>query len=175
MAQSKPRWFLVVIGLLAICALCGGLGLPVYQAFDPPHRVRIFVEHIPVGVEFLSLVASADGEIVNLDWSPNSELQMPFTMHPAHCVWSSQDPSNPKVDWHAYVQWRPAQRYGVVTRKTDGAWQVVWFAAEQVPLRGKRLLLGGGRVEFDLAQERAEPLVPDQVQRLGLPTSRRGH
>jgi hypothetical protein len=94
-------------------------------------------------------------------------------MHPGQCVWSAQNPSNPKVDWNAYVQWHDGQRYGVVTHTTTGSWEVAWFAKEQVPLRGKRWLLGGGGVEFDLAEAIWEPLPADQVQRLELEKSRR--
>ena len=95
---------------------------------------------------------------------------MPFTMHPVACNWSFHDPDRPAVDWHAYVRWQPGERYGVVTRHTDGAWRVSWFGAEAVPVRGRQWLFGGGEATFDVAAGQTVPLAAEQVQTLGLDT-----
>jgi hypothetical protein len=96
-------------------------------------------------------------------------------MHPAQCIWSYQDdPANPKVDWDAHIRWHHGRRYGVVMRGTDGTWRVVWFAADKVPLRGNRWLLGGGSAEFDLLGKQAEPLTPDELKQLALEDALQG-
>jgi hypothetical protein len=170
MASSKLRRILLVGALLVLCASCGSLGVFVLQAFDPPDRVRVFVSSIPKGIDFLSLATSTDGEAISLDWSPAGELRLPLTIHPADASWSYRNPWPPSIEWHAYVHWRRGQRYGVVTRTVDGQWQVAWFDADEVPLLGKRWLLGGGRAKFDLAGRKAEPLGAWDLYCLGLQT-----
>jgi hypothetical protein len=103
-----------------------------------------------------------------MEWSPKSEILVPFTMHPAQCVWSEQNPDNPKVDWDAYVRWQPGERYGVVTRSTSGIWRVTWFEANAVPIRGRLLILGGGKVAFDLSLGQTVLLPREQIRWLGL-------
>ena len=96
------------------------------------------------------------------------ELSDPFTLHPARCVWSYQNPDNPKVNWDAYVRWQPGERYGVVTRSTAGAWRVSWFEANAVPLRGRWWPFGGGEASFDVTAGQMVPLSAEQLTTLGL-------
>jgi hypothetical protein len=139
-----------------------------YRSFNPPWRVRVHLTNIPVGTNFVSLVADSGEALRNMEWSPNSELSVPFTMHPARCIWSFQNPDRPKVDWHAYVRWQPGERYGVVTRSRDGTWRISWFEADSAPIRGRRWLLGGGEASFDITAGRTVPLSAEQVRTLGL-------
>jgi hypothetical protein len=139
-----------------------------YRSFNPPCRVRVHLATIPVGTDFACLVADDGGAMRTMDWSPSSELSIPFTMHPADCGWSYQNPDRPKVDWHAYVRWQPGEQYGVVTKGTDGTWRVTWFQAEAVSIPRLRWFFGCGEATFDLALGRTVPLPAEQVQTLGL-------
>ena len=154
--------WVILITVVAAAALWVG------SIFSPPWRVRVYIANIPGGTNFASLVADSGGTLSNMEWSPNSELSMPFTMHPAQCNWSYQNPDNPKVDWHAYVRWQPGERYGVVTRSTDGTWRVCWFETDSVPIRGRLWVLGGGEASFDVAARQTAPLPMEQVRALGL-------
>jgi hypothetical protein len=154
---------LALLGLLAV-ALLVFLG---YSCQNPPDRVRIHVTNIPRGIAFLSLAALRDGRLQSMAWSPKYIFN-PLSMHPADCIWSHQDPEDPKVDWDAYVHWERGERYGIVTRDTAGGWWITWFDPSAVPLTGHLPLLGGGEVHFDLSQGVTEPLSAGQLTELGL-------
>lgn len=157
-----------VVARTALLAVVAGGALWVFLGVNPPWRVRVNVANLPVGTHYASLVADSGGTIRNMEWSPQSELMVPFTVHPAACIWSAHDPDRPEVDWPAYVRWQSGERYGVVTRHTDGTWRVTWFGAEAVPVRGQRWLLGRGEAAFDLAAGRTVPLAAERVRALGL-------
>lgn len=157
----------VVVGVILL-AVAAAAALWVNNIFSPPWRVRVHIANIPKGTTFASLVAESGGTLSNMEWSPSNELSTPFTMHPAECIWSYQTPDDPKVNWHAYVRWQPGERYGLVTRSTDGTWRVSWFGADSVPIRGRLRLFGGGEVSFDVAGGQTVPLTVEQVKALGL-------
>ena len=164
--QCRPKMLLLVASVLS--AVIAAAVFWLYQSFHPSWRVRVSAINIPVGTDFASFVAESDGILSNMEWSPKSEIHLPFTMDPASCIWSIQNPDNPKVDWNAYVRWQPGERYGVVTRNTSGTWRVTWFEAGAVPIRGRLLVLGGGEVAFDLSLGQTELMPADQVRSLGL-------
>jgi hypothetical protein len=158
---ARTKWLASV--LIGTALALGGW---FYLYLNPPDRVRISITNIPRGVDHASLAADLAGELRALDWSP--KMIVSTAMHPARCIWSSQNPESPKVDWDAYVRWRPAERYGVVTRTTDGLWSITWFDASELPVRRRLPVLGGGEVAFDVAKGRNEPLTSEQVRTLGL-------
>src|SRR4051794_6492366 len=87
------------LGLLLIAA--GVLAVLVYFGRHPPDRVRVFVEHLPPEVRFLSLASSKDDKVVSMDWSPHDELGFPFEMSPASCSWSYVEGKS-RINWNAY-------------------------------------------------------------------------
>ncbi len=142
-----------------------------FFALCPPDRVKIAVTNLPPDTHFASIVAESEGVLRNMDWSVPSPfvISFPNRMHPADCTWSLQDSRHPpRIDWDAYVSWEWGTRYGVVTMSRGGVWKVTWFASEEIPLRGRVLLLGGGRAGFDLAGRASEPLPAAEVRQLGL-------
>ena len=161
----RRKWVAVWVSLLVIFV---AVTLWAYCIFNPPWRVCVHLTNIPAGTTFVSLVADSGGALHNMDWSPRSEISVPFTMHPADCIWSVQNPDNLDVDWHSYVRWQPGERYGVVTRSTDGTWNVAWFEADSVPIQGRLWLLGGGEASFDITAGRTAPLPAEQLRTLGL-------
>lgn len=169
-AQQSPipvrRKRVVVWVILLAVAVAAALWLR--SIFSPPWRVLVDITNIPTGTNFASLVVDSGGILSNMDWSPSSELATPFTMHPAQCIWSYQNPENPRVWWNAFVRWQPGERYGVVTRSTDGTWRVSWFGADSVPIEGRLWVLGGGKASFDLSAGQTVPLSAEQVKSLGL-------
>lgn len=166
---SRRKWALVWAAVLAVAG--GALAVRWFTA--PPWRVRVHVANLPAGTDFACLAAESDGTLHALDWSPPGILPPPLTMHPAQCGWSLQRPEDPKVDWHAYVRWRPGERYGVVTR-TAGVWRVHWFDADAVPLRGRWWPVRGGEAAFDVAVGQAASLSAGQVAAMGLSDVRVG-
>ena len=146
------------------------LSFIVYLGYVPPNRVKVSAINIPSGAYYVSFVAQRDGLIVNMDWWPLGELSPPTTMHPARCNWSYQSfPDRPSVLWDAWVRWEWGQKYGVLTRMRDESWHVFWFDEKQIPLQGRKFLLGGGLAEFDCRNAESEALATDyEIQRLGL-------
>lgn len=159
--RGVVRAVVITIVLLAIFG--------VYRSFNPPWRVRIHITNIPTGTYFVSMVSDSDGKLRNMEWSPNSELSIPFTMHPANCIWSfQQDTKHPKVDWDAFVRWELGERYGVLTRDTTGVWRVGWFKAESTSISWYKWFLGRGETAFDVSKGTMIPLPDEQVIALGL-------
>lgn len=141
----------------------------VYGIFNPSWRVRVYILNLPAGTYFVSLIAESEGTLRNMDWSPTSELSTPFTMHPADCSWSCLvNPVDPKVDWHAYVQWQSGRRYGVLTQDTGGSWRVIWFEADKSPIPGLKRFLGVGEATFDVVVGKMMRLPAEDVIALGL-------
>ncbi len=66
-------------------------------------------------------------------------------------------------------------RYGVVISTHHPAeggrpfveeWNVLWFNASEVPIEGRSLFTGGGRVTFELSRGRSEPFSKEQADKL---------
>ncbi len=158
------------VGCIAACVLvllcCGEL----VRTVHPPDRVSVAATGLPRDTYYASLVCQSGGVVQNLDWYFPSEIGVPYTGHPASCIWSyaAGDRDPPRIDWAAYVRWRDAERYGIVIRRKRGPWEVTWFEAAQVPVRGRVPLLGGGQATFDLSRGKMVPLAAQEVEHLGL-------
>jgi hypothetical protein len=161
----------ILMGLLIVAVLV----YFVYSCQNPSDRVRLYATNIPRGTDFLSVAALRGGRLHSMAWSPKHIFD-PMTMHPADCSWSHLiHPNNPQVDWAAYVRWQWGDRYGIVTRDTEGNWRITWFDISTVSLEGHKPLLGGGEVRFDMSQGVTEPLTDRQRTELGFDNVEKRH
>jgi hypothetical protein len=157
------------VGCLGVLALVGlALFWFVYTTCNPPNRVKVTFENVPLGTDRLSVIAESEGELHNMNWFPIIFL-VPGDMHPGQSSLSTRDPDDPNREkGNDFVRWRAGGRYGIVTRKVDKSWWVTWFDGAEVPIRDRTPLLGGGRTTFDLAKGQTEAFPGAKVKSLGL-------
>jgi hypothetical protein len=148
-----------------VVAAIGGLSTFIYFQFHPRDRIAIEITNVPAGTRFLCLVAETEEGIVAMNWSPS--MIVPFAMNPRDCTISYVMGTGPVIA-NRYVMWRFGSRYGVVTRQDEKVWRVYWFQAQDVPLAGRRFLLGEGTAAFDLLKAKAEQPAADLLRRLGI-------
>src|SRR5947209_495418 len=133
LAVKMKRWCVtgsvtfLILNLVVICAVL----LYLYLTFNPPQRVQVRLINLPPEVYFACLVSRTDQGMEVMDWSPESEIMMPFAMHPARCVWSFRDTDSAGDDTTAYVNWRNSS-YGIVTRSKKCAWKIAWFKSGDI-------------------------------------------
>jgi hypothetical protein len=147
--RSWPRWtFLFGLPLL----LVGAAALSTYRALAPADRVLIIVRPIPPETRFVCFVAETEQGPQPLLWSLHKVG--PFEMHPADGGVSDYRPDDPvrRDAFYAPVQWREALRYGLVTGDLNGRWRVRWLSREELHIRGRSWLLGGGEGQIDLTE-----------------------
>jgi hypothetical protein len=159
--RQALRWWpaLPVVLLLGGCA---GLTFFAYNCNNPRDWVVVSVTNLPGPDYYVCVVSESRGErrvmrqyywhVYNSwTWKPSAKGRRAY---------SAGEVGEP-------LAWVFGDRYGVVTR-TDEEWRVTWFNAADVPLTGRSILRGGGRVTLDLSQGQTEPLSADEVENLGL-------
>jgi hypothetical protein len=161
MTKRFYRWA-VILGVIAM-SVVAGLIFFVYTCNNPRDRVNVEIDRVPADVSFCCAVCETGGVRRTMKWY--LWHLGPFTMDAASCSASYRFGPGPiKAD----VEWQFGERYGVVTRSTDGQWRITWFDADTVPIKGRNVLTGGGKVIFDLSIGQTEQLTDDQVSALGL-------
>jgi hypothetical protein len=170
---TKPpsvRRRIVRVVLMSLILPLLGCGIPsflVYNCSNPRDQLEVSINGVPKGTNFACVVAESQGVTRVMDWSWSYFLG-PQRSHPADHNISRRHPEAPDDGPRVRAtHWEFGERYGVVTRR-DGKWFVTWFNADNVPLKDRSILVGGGRVSFDLTQGRTEALPDDEVERLGL-------
>jgi hypothetical protein len=158
--QEKRTWpprrtAVKVAGAVSLLALALCL-LWAYRWWRPADRVVVTVTHIDPSTRFLCLVADTPHGPEPMWWSLRK--LGPFTMHPRGCTASLFDPEWDGTQTTRGVSWLDGTRYGVLTCDQDGRWWVFWFTPEEVHLRGRYWVVGGGEASIELPpKDRAEP------------------
>jgi hypothetical protein len=150
---------LAIMSTVVVGAFCAG-----YRFKYPSDLVEVKCVNLPNDVDFACIVSRKD------DVATVMPLYLhhlgPFVMHPASYSKSYRGPieSGNEIP----VAWRDGAEYGVVVRRTDGTWQVVWFGCQDVRRTNRDAFGGRGRVRFNLARGQVVPLSDDEVRGLGL-------
>jgi hypothetical protein len=151
--------------LLLMLAGIGGVSAFVYFQLHPRDRIAVTIKNVPAETRFLCIVTETDEGIRAMNWSPS--MIAPFEMEPRDCGISYVMHHGPTIA-NRFVMWRFGLRYGVVTRQPEKVWRIHWFQAEDVPLEGRRFLLGEGTAIFDILNAKSEQPAAEILRRLGI-------
>lgn len=168
--KQRYKKFYVILIFISLTLIIGSLGLVIYQALNPPDRIKVTTSQLPPDTVFISFISESNGIQQNMDWYPKGEIGIPFTMRPSRCVWSSLEYKEPPkiIDWDAYVKWQWGERYGLVTRNKGGKWKVTWFKAKDLTITRHWPIIGNGEAFFDLNKGVTIDMPNDKVRALGL-------
>jgi hypothetical protein len=139
------------IGTVVLIVLLAVIVTPtllIYSCNHPTDRVQVEVDRVPKEVFFLCIVGETPNGPVAFDWYVQHIFQ-PFTIKAHNSPYFDFDSGKPRLS--ASVQWKPADRYGVLMGKRGGEWRVYWFTPDQVNLRGHAWSSNGRLAEFRLA------------------------
>jgi hypothetical protein len=162
--SRKTSWLLA---FLALVVLLAGPAFMAYRWAKPADRVLVTVANIDPSTRFFCLLVDTPAGPKAMWWS--LDYVGPFTMHPGNCIVSDFDPPWDRPAARRQVSWQDGARYGVLTRDRGDHWQVFWFTPEEVNLRGRSWLLGGGEASIDLpAKDRGEPASDEFLDRVGI-------
>jgi len=109
----------------------------------------------------------ADAKRANIIVEKYEKMQimtLEFASRPGEGVYVKGDP--PRIT--SIVMWKWGTRYGVLVEKKDRTWHATWFTPDEVPLIGRFWIVGGGKVEFDLAGRVAVPVPVSELKEMGL-------
>jgi hypothetical protein len=165
---DRPKHRIRLVILLAGCGVVLASLLAVsclFAACAPPRdRVEVTFCNVPAKTVRVGVVVDENGAIGALPEYVHILFQ--YARRDPVWLWAwggSLDPS-PFPSDPREVAWREGMRHGVLTQDNDGAWRVTWFDPALAPLKDCSALFGGGKVEFDLAKGRSEPLSPEQLE-----------
>jgi hypothetical protein len=174
----RRRKLLVALAGLAVVL---AVALFAYSALAPASRVLIVVRHVPPDTRFVCLVAETPQGPLPLPWS--LWKVGPFEMHPADCIVSMHQPGDSMHqpgdpvrgdNFCGPVHWHDADRYGLVTGDQQGRWRVRWLRREDLHVRGRSWLLGGGEGTIDLSGAPEAEVAADEFwDGIGLPRDTR--
>jgi hypothetical protein len=143
MLKSRRAWAAVAAAVL--------VGVPVvlaYRWLKPSDRVVVTVNNIDPSTRLLFLAAETPGGPEPMWWSLRKVT--PFSMHPSRCVVSEYDPERNGSKVVKRVSWKGGSRYGVLVRDEGDRWLVFWFSPQEVHLRERYWVIGGGRASIEL-------------------------
>lgn len=149
-----------------VLAAAGALYVYGFASCNPSDKVMATFRNIPVGTIRLSVIAESDGKLDNVHWFGHYVLGVPSPIHPGDAGFYRPAHLERDASWE--IQWKQADRFGVVIQRDDRSWWVTWFDAGDVPINGRTPVLGGGSAIFDLNNGRAEPFPLEKVKDLGL-------
>jgi hypothetical protein len=155
--------------LLLWSAVALAIAIPVvllYRSLKPADEVLVAVSNIDASTVLLCLIVDTPAGPEAMLWSLHKVG--PFSMHPNGGSVSEFNARSQGRRRTYPVLWREGTRYGVLTRDEDGRWRVFWFRPDEVHLRGRYWILGGGEASIVLpAVGLAEPASKEFLDRVG--------
>lgn len=88
-------------------------------------------------------------------------------MHPNRCVVSEFHPNWDGKGFVRPVSWEDGQKYGVLRQDKDDHWEVYWFSPEDVNLRGRYWVLGGGQASIELSSQGGQAASEEFLDEVG--------
>ncbi len=136
------------------------------RTMSPSDWVDVKVGPLPPGTEVSCLIAEDAAGVGTLPWYHSKVF--PFTMEPSQSLgfWDSHHDGFIT----ASVQWREAQRYGVlVHHRENDRWRLWWLEpGEVIRPSDMRFLVSGGKAEMHLpAEARGQVPTKQFLKRLG--------
>ncbi len=136
-----------------------------YRWLKPADKVLVTVKGIDPSTRLLCMVVDTPRGPEAMWWS--LEKVTPFRMHPNHCTVSDFNSQREGNEATRPVSWVDGARYGVLTGDNKDRWRVFWYNPEEVHLRGRYWLIGGGESSLILppkdAGETASEAFLDQI------------
>jgi hypothetical protein len=127
---------------------------------------------LSVNTSFACVVWEKSGRVGVLNWSHPSGLPFfgPTLVHPVNEEFPTRvrRHDNGSIEVVGFVQWKSATRCGVLTKNRNGHWGIAWFTRDEVIMRNRHIVFGGGRVAFDVSTREFEPVGNDFLQEIGL-------
>jgi hypothetical protein len=132
----------------------------------PPDEVEVTIQNIDPSTRMLCLVADTPAGPEAMWWSLHKVG--PFSMHPNDCTVSMFNPKHDGMRAIRRALWRDGKRYGVLTQDANDNWLVFWFSPEEVHLRGRYWVIGGGEAAIELPpKDRAERASEEMLDQVG--------
>jgi hypothetical protein len=144
MDKIRRDWiWLCSIAFLLVASVCWFI----YQAISPSDWVRVTVGPFPADTDRWCLVVEDMEGVQSLKWY--TAMVTAFAEDPS-MIGGFRLPDNSKSATDD-IQWREAQRYGVLIRSQDKEWRLVWARSEHVIKPSiLRYVFGGGTAEIPL-------------------------
>jgi hypothetical protein len=146
--KSRRAWGAAAVGSLVL-----------FFCLRPPNRVSVTVGGIGSSTQLLCLIAETSSGPVPLRWGGDPFFEFPPL---------PKGRTTGRMRLGAGVSWRDGKRYGVLIRDRDDRWLVFWLRPEEVRLRGRYPLIGGGEADIDLPpKDRGEPASEELLDAVG--------
>ena len=156
------------LALLALLGMCGTLGILFYRWCRPASKVDAVIYNAPPKSLFVWMVRE----------TPDGPELLSLIVYKVGPVYLKPEPgwrggfqptTNGSFESHN-LDWQAADRYGVLAEVADGQWRLWWLTDDDIAIRGRPWIVGGGEVQVVLPPESsAEIPSADLLRRLKLP------